>query len=301
MMPRALVISGGGAKGAFAVGALKRLARDPTNLDFDVVAGTSIGAVITPFVVTKDIALLEKLFTGLKTKDVVRRLDRVLKIYNNGYVYSSKELRKRLTENLTSEKVDLILNSSSTTSYYATVCLQTGRITHFHAGRQPANTPNTPYDSIPITTRAELIDAIIASANMPVLMGPMIKREDRQYVDGGVRAYAPFQVALDQGATALWAILHTPPPEARSVEGGSFRNLAGVLSRTISLLTEDVGDNDYELATLKMQARGLSTGNILRPPQDIEEAFGIKALEFDPASMRKLVDHGEEVARNKGW
>jgi predicted acylesterase/phospholipase RssA len=300
-MPRALVISGGGAKGAFAVGALKRLARDPTNLEFDVVAGTSIGALITPFVVTKDIALLEKLFTSLKTKDVVRRLDRVLKIYNNGHVYGSKELRKRLTENLTLEKADLIINSSTTTSYYATVCLQTGRITHFHAGKQPVSTPNTPYDSIPITNRAELLDAIMASANMPALMGPMIKRDDRQYVDGGVRAYAPFQVALDQGATSLWAVLHTAPPEARPVASGLFRNLASVLGRTISLLTEDVGDNDYELAMLKMEAQGISTKNVLRPPEDIEDAFGIKALEFKPASMRKLVDHGEEVASNNGW
>ena len=44
-MKRALVISGGGSKGAFAVGALKNLIRE-RNLTFDVVAGTSTGAAI---------------------------------------------------------------------------------------------------------------------------------------------------------------------------------------------------------------------------------------------------------------
>jgi predicted acylesterase/phospholipase RssA len=299
-MSRALVISGGGAKGAFAVGALKRHASNPANLDFDIVAGTSIGAVIVPFVVAKEIALLEQLFTSLKTKDVVRKLNRVLRMFANGYVYNSAELRKRLSENLTPQRAERVLDSRTTTTFFATVCLQTGKVTHFHAGKAPASTTARAYDLTPIADRTELIDAIMASANMPVLMGPIIKAGDRQYVDGGVRAYAPFEVAIDQGASDIWAIVHSPEPKNRPVQGKRYRRLNAVAERTVSLLTEDVGDNDLELAGLKMSAKGIGS-HILRPPKDIESVFGIGALEFEPGAMKRLVGHGEDEARKSGW
>jgi len=47
MTKRALVLSGGGPKGAFAVGAVQLLAE--AGLTFDIVCGTSTGALIAPF------------------------------------------------------------------------------------------------------------------------------------------------------------------------------------------------------------------------------------------------------------
>ena len=45
-MKRALVISGGGSKGAFAVGVLKQLFATYPNLDFDIYVGTSAGSLV---------------------------------------------------------------------------------------------------------------------------------------------------------------------------------------------------------------------------------------------------------------
>ncbi len=47
-MSRALVISGGGSKGAFAVGIVKRLLENYPNLKFDMYVGTSTGSLIVP-------------------------------------------------------------------------------------------------------------------------------------------------------------------------------------------------------------------------------------------------------------
>jgi predicted acylesterase/phospholipase RssA len=47
-MKRALVISGGGSKGAFAVGILQRLRILFPTLHFDMIIGTSTGALIAP-------------------------------------------------------------------------------------------------------------------------------------------------------------------------------------------------------------------------------------------------------------
>ncbi len=45
----ALVFSGGGAKGAFGVGVLWELSRRRFSLRWDIVCGTSTGALIAPF------------------------------------------------------------------------------------------------------------------------------------------------------------------------------------------------------------------------------------------------------------
>ena len=46
-MSRALVVSGGGSKGAYAVGVAKVL--KAAGIEFDIVCGTSTGGLITPF------------------------------------------------------------------------------------------------------------------------------------------------------------------------------------------------------------------------------------------------------------
>ena len=63
-MSRAIVISGGGSKGAFAVGVLKRLFEVYPNLDFDMIVGTSTGSLMAPLLAMKDIASLETLYSN---------------------------------------------------------------------------------------------------------------------------------------------------------------------------------------------------------------------------------------------
>src|SRR5215203_2271242 len=70
-MQRALVVSGGGCKGAFAVGVLKQLKLDFPILEFDVFVGTSTGALLTPLVAMNEYELLEELYTTVKTEDII--------------------------------------------------------------------------------------------------------------------------------------------------------------------------------------------------------------------------------------
>ena len=48
-MKRAIVISGGGSKGAYAVGVLDKFRKNENRLKFDVFVGTSTGALMAPF------------------------------------------------------------------------------------------------------------------------------------------------------------------------------------------------------------------------------------------------------------
>src|SRR6185503_18711315 len=69
-MKKALVISGGGSKGAFAVGVYKYLISN-FSLDFDILVGTSTGSLIVPLAALGKLDLLEELYTTQKTENIV--------------------------------------------------------------------------------------------------------------------------------------------------------------------------------------------------------------------------------------
>ena len=57
-MKRALVISGGGSKGAFAVGVIKQLQQLYPTLFFDIYVGSSTGSLIVPMGAIDEVVLL---------------------------------------------------------------------------------------------------------------------------------------------------------------------------------------------------------------------------------------------------
>ena len=77
---QALVISGGGSKGAFAIGALLAL-REHAAWKFKHFVGTSTGALIVPLALLNEYNLLEQLYTNVTTADILKKynvLERLL-------------------------------------------------------------------------------------------------------------------------------------------------------------------------------------------------------------------------------
>jgi len=68
---RALVLSGGGAKGAFTAGVVKYLMVE-FGLNFDLVVGTSTGALIAPLVASQDIANLIHFYENVEQQDILK-------------------------------------------------------------------------------------------------------------------------------------------------------------------------------------------------------------------------------------
>ena len=97
--------------------------------------------------------------------------------------------------------------------------------------------------------------AMLASACEPVFMNPIqVGRDvpgaanpDFQYVDGGIIEYIGLQMAIDAGATEIFAILLSP--EKPNVLKPQFTNLLDILGETVDILTSEVGKNDIVLAS----------------------------------------------------
>jgi len=75
---RALVLTGGGARGAYEAGVIQGLAAQGES--FDLVCGTSIGAINASFYAQDELAKLEELWKSIATRNVIELSSEVAKI-----------------------------------------------------------------------------------------------------------------------------------------------------------------------------------------------------------------------------
>jgi len=324
----ALVVSGGGSKGAFAVGVIKYIQANLPAIKFDTFCGTSTGSLIVPLVAMGEMDLLEKLYTTKKTEDIILTGNVINRFINNNSLFNVSPLAQQITDIYTDARFNKLVKSKKEV-FITAVCLQTGRITYFTTTGMPA--VNTDYDVVKMKDGQTLREAVLASSCQPVFLPPIevqaVPEKPRQFVDGGLREYAPIQLAIDNGATDIYAILLTPatPPENNI----SFRHVMEILQQTIDWFTNDVGVNDVQLPLVynraleyinavkdKMKKAGIPQVDIdhyfdipfanpfmgkvplnihiIRPEKPLGGGAG--GLEFDPATMQAMVATGEARA-----
>jgi NTE family protein len=284
MSKNALVISGGGCKGAFAVGVLKYIYTN-VNLEFDVFCGTSTGALILPLAVINDISTLDYIYSNSFTDDIIKQ-KLITKTVKDGYLYNTDPLKKLISDTITEDVFNQIMNSGKE-FYISTVCLQSGKITYFTNSDTVQS--NHEYDIIKIDAdeREKMINAVRASAHQPVFMEP-VEIENRQYVDGGVREYLPIRAALDAGSDKIYSIILAAESDVASTE--NYTDLINIAKRTIDLFSEDVGSNDYKIAKFMNSKKVLDW---IRPDEKLAE----NGLAFNPQNMRESMDKGFKKAK----
>jgi predicted acylesterase/phospholipase RssA len=92
---------------------------------------------------------------------------------------------------------------------FSAVCLQDAEITYFST--KPINN-NSKFEAVLIENKEQMLNAIMASANQPVLMPPVEftnRLPTRQYVDGGLREYAPLQGVIANNVDEIDVIMLT--------------------------------------------------------------------------------------------
>jgi predicted acylesterase/phospholipase RssA len=280
-MKNALVVSGGGSKGAFAVGAVEVLREK--GITFDIVTGTSTGALLAPFVVIDEIQVLRSLYTSIRTEDIIRKRN-LFDILTHDSIYDSNPLWSLLNAVITQDRYRKIIDSSIEL-YVTTVNLQTGQIEYWN--QHQSGPIGSPSSNEPLGYQA-FLRAVFASASEPVLMPNVrINAEGNQYTDGGVREFAPLKIAIDNGATRIYAIVLRP--EEREPKGKTYDFIVKTLQRTINLFVEEVAVNDVNQAVLYNKAtRYLEEAR--KKAESMLTASQIKAIFDDPANPNPFAD-----------
>jgi len=189
----ALVLSGGGAKGAFQFMA-EKYAREVKGYHWDVIAGVSVGAFNATMLAMGKYQRLEELWQNISNDQVYSgklNLWALLKIaFGAKSVYSNKPLKRLLHKEYEPEKINADLR-------IGTVSLQSGEYVSFRV-----SDPGFEY-------------AIVASTAIPVVWEPVfVSAEYQDMVDGGVRNVSPLGDVLESDPDEVVVINCSPeaPP-----------------------------------------------------------------------------------------
>jgi len=274
---KALVISGGGSKGAFAVGVLTKLISEG-EIKYDIIGGTSTGALMSTLAYFGKIRELKEVYTTISTDKLLTQ-NSIRQAFECGAFMDTARLEELVNKKVTKEMFEKI--KSAKLVYFATVCLETGEVVYFHLNDMKSDGD---YKVFKIFRHEEYIKAIMASSNQPILM-PYVRILDKHYVDGGVRENIPIRGALYNGATEIDVISMTPKKVKYNFKPD---NLLSMISQTISIATDDVLYNDLELAERVAKEKGIKI-RLFRP----EERLPIKDdLEFNPKDMEACLNLG---------
>lgn len=295
----AIVLSGGGAKGAFQVGVLDALI-NMHGIEPAIVVGTSTGAIQALGVAQNDVTALLDIWTGLRgNRDIYKERGGVAGsiIFGEKALYDASPLRRLLRNFVDPVK----LAASGVDLRLGVVSLQSGEF-------------RTIDKSVP-----DIHNWVYASCAMPVFFDPLQTSDRQQWVDGGVRDVTPLGAALELNPTGVIVIRASPANKSATTK--HYGGLIPIGLRAVDLLQSEVSRNDLANTSLindmlaardqmfaAIEAIGLpatEAGRLLRPLDtqlakyrfaqvrviEPDEDFS-DTLEFDPARIRRAIDAG---------
>jgi NTE family protein len=226
-----LVLTGGGARGAYQVGVLKWIARRYPDIRVPILTGVSAGAVnaaalaASPGTFPQAVDGIEHLWRSLRVEDVFRvdtwslarnAMSWSLRLTSGGArgaprvrgLLDTEPLRKLLKEVLAPVNGEItgidynLARGTLKAVAITTTSYTTGQTVVFTKGEDivPWSRPQRRTVPGPIG-----VETIMASSALPIFF-PAVKLGDEWYGDGGIRLAAPLSPALHLGADRILAI-----------------------------------------------------------------------------------------------
>lgn len=275
---RALVLSGGGSRGAFQAGVLASLcAGTEFKSGFEVISGVSVGAINGAMLATQSPRNIDQAAHNLL--DLWRinlrsiwnySFPPLLRMFFSHSVSSNTCLRK-----LVERHVDVSrMRASGVAFRVSCVDLMSGKPVVF-------------------TEQDAVLEAIIASASVPLLFPP-VRLGNRLFTDGNVREMAPLASAIACGADEILAISSTNPYNSRAHKEPA--NALEVLARSLDLMMTEILFNDIEYCN-EISARGDDGKRAVRvrviyPPEDLGSG-----LDFSRPTIERMIAAGFQAAK----
>eukprot|EP00298_Acanthocystis_sp_HF-20_P014620 c20847_g1_i1.p1 GENE.c20847_g1_i1~~c20847_g1_i1.p1 ORF type:complete len:398 (-),score=185.80 c20847_g1_i1:870-2063(-) len=295
----ALVLSGGGAKGAFELGVLRHVCETDKRNSWDMVLGTSIGAMngagIAQFnkdeQCTKGLEMLTEFWTGVRSKtdvftswpwspskDCLNPLN-ILTIASGwnkyGGMCSTEEGNKKYRKAIDTQ----LLLKSNVKLFVASSALNDTTKAQWFSNDSP-----------------DIVDYTLASGALSPIFPPT-KVNGMYYVDGAYFHNVPLLKAIEQGAKTIYVILLAPignlAPKAinqavkdKKAGPAALTHFYHVTSRNLMLST------DLRIACLNKQ---VSIRAII-PRHEIGDTIG-----FTPEEINKMIDYGYEHSSEIGF
>lgn len=205
---RALVISGGGSKGAYAGGVAQYL-MEKQGRKYDLFVGSSTGSLLIPHLALGDIKKIHHIYTHVNQRSIFSL---------NPFITKKKGNREYVGINYTSSLLQFLKKKRTfgeSKNLRKTIRKSFGQKDFGHLKRGNKDIVVTvsnltknqvEYKSIKDCSYDEFCDWIWISCNYVPFMS-LVTKEDCEYADGGFGCLVPIREAVKRGATEIDAVI----------------------------------------------------------------------------------------------
>ena len=198
-----LVLEGGGAKGAYQVGAIKALKKK--GIEFDTIIGTSIGAINAAFIAQGDINKLEELWQTLSFQDLMDINNELIESITNMKFSSDilNEIARKFFNAFKEKGIDTSSIRSLLEKYIDEEKLRNsnirfGLVTYCLSNMKPQKLF---IEDIP---QGKVVDYLMATSNLPVFKRQII--DNKSFLDGGAYDNCSVEMLYEAGYKNIIAI-----------------------------------------------------------------------------------------------
>ena len=292
-MKKALVISGGGSKGAFAGGVAEYLLKEK-KITYDIFLGTSTGSLMVSHLALGKIDALKKIYTEVNQRSIfnrnpfrilnkngvtivnIRHTATVLNFLKGSKTFGeSKNLRKLISKNITRDIYDAILKEKKEVIV---------TVSNFTANR-------IEYKSIRKYNYEDFCDWIWGSCNYIPFMS-LLEKNGHQYGDGGFGCLIPIREAIERGAKVIDAIILET--ETTQINRMPAKNPFSLLFTIQEFMMEHVEKHNITIGKLSAKQRGVQLNLYYTPT-----VLTTNSLVFDAKKMAKWWQSGYDYAKKR--
>lgn len=290
-MKKALVISGGGSKGAFAGGVAQYL-MNYKNKDYDMLLGTSTGSLMVSHLALGMVDELKEIYTSVDQKAIFSNSpfrvksvhgEKVVSIRHRNTIWNflngrktfgeSKNLRKLISKSVTKEMYDEIRRLNKE------VVVTVSNLT--------AN--QIEYKSILECEYEDFCDWIWGSCNYVPFMS-LLEKDHCQYADGGFGSLIPIREAIARGATEVDAIILAT--EVTQMNRLPAKNPFSLMMDTFDFMLENVERHNITIGKLSAKQHNVKLNLYYTPT-----VLTTNSLVFDKEKMKQWWKSGYKYAK----
>jgi len=277
-MIKALVLSGGAAKGAYQVGALKKWIVDDEE-DYEIFCGTSVGSINGASLAQAAPGELKQRYSTLRGVWDTIGNDKIYKDWCLGKISAlwkqSVLCTKPLREHLIPDNMDVdALLASGRKFRSVSVNWRTGQL------------------KVATEADSDICGWIYASASLPMFFEPALV-DGELYTDGGLREAAPLSAAIDLGATDIDVIITSNPDIPDNWDTSGEKTL-GFALRAVDIMSTEILLNDIRVCMEKNKTAALvkfiqESG--LELPPDLAEYSSLRHVNIRLLKPSGVVTH----------
>ncbi len=290
---KALVISGGGSKGAFAGGVAQYLIQE-LKRDYQLFIGTSTGSLLVSHLALNNIKKIKSVYTSVNNDSIfnvcpfiikekhgtqniaINHLNVLINFFRGSKTFGESYNLKKLIQNTLTEDEFMYLKNST-----KDIVVTVSNLSLNHVE----------YKCLRDFDYEEFVDWIWISCNYTPFM-TLVKKSGCEYADGGLGSMVPIEEAISRGATEIDAIILQT--EVTQFNRMPSKNAFSLLTNMFAFMLDRIESQNIKIGKYVASHNGAIINFYYAPT-----VLTTNSLIFNKEKMTKWWESGYNFAKTK--